>query len=498
MLDTENLDTSQKAFQLNLDNAVYGTLVEIGAGQEVARWFFRVGGASGSIAKTMSAYDMQFSDAIYGSAERYVSRQRLTTMLSHEFNLLIERLDQKRGKSSRFFAFANTVAAKSFHRRSDAHGWMGVQFQHQPRAKPSRVIIHTRLLDPENFQQQDALGLAGVNLIYGAAKLFSLPDALIHSLLDGLTRKRVEIDMIKMTGPAFPGIDNRLMALKLVQFGLTQAAMFTAGGEVVQPAEVLYKRPILLERGSFCPPSKMHLDMLECGRERFQKEPGNAGEEPIVLFEMNMKDAVTFALEQVAKIQEDRLPDESSSSLDSQDFLDRADILATLGHPVLISNYFRYYRLAGYLFRYTDKMVGLVLGLPNLQELFEEKYYADLSGGILESFGRMFKNDLKIYAYPARSPSGEILTAENLQVAPRLMHLYAHLYENNRIECLRNFQEACVGIIHQEIHDGIRSDNGDWENAVPPDIVKQIKARGVFGFPKKAAPQTAGKLGEKR
>lgn len=498
MLNTENLDTSQKAFQLNLDNAVYGTLVEIGAGQEVARWFFRVGGASGSIAKTMSAYDMQFSDAIYGSAERYVSRQRLTTMLSHEFNLLIERLDQKRGESSRFFAFANTVAAKSFRRRSGAHGWMGVQFQHEPRAKPSRVIIHARLLDPENFQQQDALGLAGVNLIYGAAKLFSRPDDLIRSLLDGLTRKRIEIDMIKMTGPAFPGVDNRLMALKLVQFGLTQAAMFTAGGEVVQPAEVLYKRPILLERGSFRPPSKMHLDMLECGRERFRKEPGNAGEDPIVLFEMNMKDAVTFALEQVAKIQEDRLPEESSSSLDSQDFLERADILSTLGHPVLISNYFRYYRLAGYLFRYTDKRVGLVLGLPNLQELFEEKYYADLSGGILESFGRMFKNDLKIYAYPTRSPSGKILTAENLQVAPRLRHLYAHLYENNRIECLRNFQESCVGINHQEIHDGIRSDNGDWENAVPPDIVNQIKARGVFGFPKKASPQTARRLEEKR
>ena len=485
--ETTSLDTSQKAFQLNLDNAVYGTLAEIGAGLEVARWFFRVGGASGTIAKTMSAYDMQFSDAIYGSAQRYVSRERLATMLDHEFRLLIQRLDQQRGEVSRFFAFANTVAAKSFRRTSDAHGWMGVQFQHEPRAEPSQVIIHVRLLDSENLQQQDALGLAGVNLIYGAAKLFLRPDALVRSLLDGLTGKRIEIDMIKMTGPAFPAIDNRLMALKLVEFGLTQAAMFTAGGEVVQPAEVLYKKPILLERGSFRPPSKLHIDMLECGRARFQQEPANAGEKPMILFEMNMKDAVTFALEKVAQTEENRLLDSSTGSLNSRDFLDRADILASFGHPVLISNYFRYYRLASYLFRYTDKMVGLVLGLPNLRELFEEKYYTDLSGGILESFGRMFKNDLKIYAYPARNLAGGILTAEHLQVAPHLRHLYAHLYESRRIECLRDFQETCVGINHQEVRTGIRNDNGTWEDAVPPGIVRKIKERKAFGFRTEAA-----------
>ncbi|MCS1409139.1 MAG: hypothetical protein M2R45_02318 [Verrucomicrobia subdivision 3 bacterium] len=464
-MDAATLDTSQKAFQLNLDNAVYGTLAEIGAGQEVARWFFRVGGASGSIAKTMSAYDMQFSDAIYGSAKRYVSRERLTTMLNHEFKLLIERLDEKRGATSRFFAFANTVAAKSFRRTSDAHGWMGVRFQHESRAEPSQIIIHTRLLDPENLQQQDALGVVGVNLIFGAAKLFHKPDAFIRSLFDCLTSKRVEIDMIKLIGPAFNGIDNRLMALKLVEFGLTQAAMFTANGEVVQPVEVLYKRPILLERGSFRPPSKMHLDMLECGKAHFIQEPQNEGLEPLVLFEMNMK--------QLKK----------TVGVDSHDFLDQADILASLGHPVLISNYFRYYRLANYLFRYTDKMVGLVLGLPNLQELLEEKYYTDLSGGILESFGRMFKNDLKVYVYPSRHrQSGSIISAENLQVASHLRHLYAHLYENHRIQCLRGFNEACLAIDQQAINAGIRADSGDWEDSVPPDIVQHIKAHGSFGF----------------
>ena len=464
-MDPSSLDTSQKAFQLNLDNAIYGTLAEIGAGQEVARWFFRVGGASGSIAKTMSAYDMQFSDAIYGAAKRYVSRERLTTMLDHEFRLLIERLDKQRGNRSRFFAYANTVAAKSYQRASDTHGWMGVRFQHEPGAEPSQVIIHTHLLDKESLQQQDALGIVGVNLIYGANVLYGQPDLLIRSLVDGLTDKRIEIDMIKMSGPAFEGIDNRLMALKLVEFGITPAAMFTANGEVVQPAEVLYKRPVLVERGSFRPPSKVHLDMLKCAQAHFAQEPQNEGEDPIVLFEMNMKQLV------------------GTVGVDSRDFLDRADILASIGHPVLISNYYRYYRLASDLFRYTEKMVGLVMGLPNLQELFEEKYYTDLSGGILESFGRMFKNDLKVYVYPTKhEKTGATITAENLQVAPHLRHLYRHLSENHRIESLRGFDPDCLDVDHKEIINGIRLGSGAWEDLVPADIVEQIKTRNAFGF----------------
>ncbi len=464
-MDNQTLDTSQKAFELNLDNAVYGTLGEIGAGQEVARWFFRVGGAAGSIAKTMSAYDMQFSDAIYGSAKRYVSRERLTTMLDHEYRLLLERLNEKRGNISRFFAFANTVAAKSYKRQSDAHGWMGIRFQHESRAEPSDVIIHVRLLDPENLQQQDALGIVGVNLIYGATKLNQDPDALVRSLLDSLSIKRVEVDMIKLSGPAFEGIDNRLMALKLVEFGISEAAMFTAHGEVVQPAEVLYKRPILVERGAFRPPSRMHLDMLECGQAHFVQEPQNEGEEPLVLFEMNMKQLV------------------GDVGVDSQDFLERADILAHLGHPVLISNYYRYYRLASYLFRYTNKMVGLVLGLPNLQELFEEKYYTDLSGGILESFGRLFKNDLKVYVYPTKHhKTGSIINAENLQVATHLRHLYAHLAENRRIESLRGFDPSCLEIDHQAITQGIQTNNGQWESFVQPEIAQMVQERRAFGF----------------
>ncbi len=474
----ESEDISRKAFQLNMDNSVYGTLAEIGAGQEVARWFFRVGGASGTIAKTISAYDMQFSDAIYGSARRYVSRERLMTMLDHEYRLLLERLSGTRGGESRFFAFANTVAAKSFQRRSDAHGWIGVRFQHEPLAPPSELIVHARLLDPENHQQQDTLGIAGVNLIHGATLLYQRPQQLVRSLMDGLNAKRIEIDMIKMSGPAFPGTDNRLLALWLVEAGLTQAALFNPDGEVVQPAEALYKKPILLERGTFRPPSRRHLDMLECSLERFAGEPANQGEDPVILFEMNMKDSVSYFLKDDAA---------RSEKADTRDFLDRADILSSMGHPVLISNYFRYYRLAGYLFRYTNRMVGLVMGVPNLRELFDERYYADLSGGILESFGRMFKNDLKLYVYPTalsfdQERSGEFLTARSLEVAPHLRHLFAHLFENGRIECLENYDRDCVAIDHLGISMGIRQGTSGWEKLVPPDLVRRIKERKAFGY----------------
>ncbi len=412
----EQFDTSQKAFQLNLDRAVYGTLAEIGAGQEVARWFFRVGGASGTIAKTMSAYDMKFSDAIYGPTKRYVSQDRLTMMLKREYELLLERLSSQRGHECRFFAFANTVATKSFKNGADGHGWMGIRFQHEPQAAPSEVIIHVRLQDSDAIRQQDALGIVGVNLIFGATKQHQNLEYFLRSLMNNLSSDRLEIDMIQMIGPAFKTIDSRLLALQLVELGLTKAAMFTAQGKVVQPAEALYNKPVLLERGLFQPPSRIHLDMLDSALAHFVQEPQNDGEEPVVLLEINLKQLGAGA------------------PIAQNDFLELADKLASLGHPVLVSNYYRYFRLTDYLSRSTKKMIGLAMGVPSLAQLFEERYYTDLEGGILESFGRMFKNDLVVYAYPTRHRNTRPqITAENLKVAPQLRHLYSHLLENRKI-----------------------------------------------------------------
>src|SRR5262245_2857923 len=464
-MNREILDTHQKALKINLDPSKYGTFAEIGAGQEVARWFFRVGGASGTIAKTISAYDMQVSDAIYGPSDRYVGRRRLQTMLEYEFNLLLERLKSKRGANTKFFVFADTVAAQSFSHRDDCHGWMGVRFQSQPSAEPSQIIIHVRMLDKENVPQQEALGIMGVNLIYGALHHDHEPTILIQSLMDNLTSDRVEVDMIKFSGPDFQFIDNRLMTLQLVEQGLTSAAMITANGEVVQADEVLHKKPILVERGSFRPVTKVTLNMLECAQAQFVQEPGVQGEEVVVLMEMTLKNLTTEA------------------GIDHRDFLDRADLLGALGRTVLISNYGEYYRLAAYFFGYTKKMIGIAMGVPTLREIFDEKYYASLEGGILESFGRLFKNALKLYVYPYRdAATGAIITADNLFVDPHLRHLYAYLVENRFIERLRGIDESCLSIFSRDVLAKIRAGDASWEAMVPPRVAQIIKERKLFAW----------------
>ena len=457
--------THQKALHINLDGTKYGTFAEIGAGQEVARWFFRVGGAAGTIAKTISAYDMTVSDAIYGPSDRYVSRHRLQTMLDHEYGLLEQRLNEKRGASTRFFVYADTVTARSFKQVDESHGWMGIRFQTEPLKEASQILIHVRMLDKENLQQQEALGIMGVNVIFGALYLHHDPLALIKSLIDSVTTDRVEVDMIKFSGPDFKTIDNRVMSLELVHQGLANAAMFTADGEVVQAAEILYKKAILVERGSFRPVTKLTLDMLECAQAQFIQEPQVQGEQIVVLMEMTLKNLT------------------DSGVIDHKDFLDRVDLLSSLGKTVLISNYAEFHRLAAYLFRYTKKMIGVAMGVPTLRELFEEKYYTDLEGGILESFGRLFKNALKLYVYPYRDPvTNSVITAGNLRVAPNLRHLYAYLVENLLIQGLRDVDEKCLPIFSRDVLSRIRKGDPGWENLVPPQAAALIKERKLFGL----------------
>jgi len=461
----DTLDTHSKALQVNLDPAKYGTFAEIGAGQEVARWFFRVGGAAGTVAKAMSAYDMTFSDAIYGHSDRYVSRARLRTMLDHEYGLLIERLNALRGERTRFFVFADTVATRSYTRKEDGHGWLGIRFQTEPLGPPSEITIHLRLTDKETDKQQEALGLAGVNLVHGALFQHPDPEALVRSLVDNVTADRVEVDMIEFSGPAFPEVDNRLMSLALVRDGLTHAAMFGANGQVVQPADALHKKCVLIERGSFRPATNVTVDMLRCAQAQFVQEPGVQNEDVAVLFEMTLKNLT------------------EGGGIDTQDFLDRADILATLGKTVLVSDYGEYHRLAAYLFWHTKKPIGLVMGVPTLRELFDEKYYTDLDGGILESFGRLFRHDLKLYAYPQLDAgSGGLITAGNLRVAPHLRHLYAYLLENLRIESLRDVDARCLPIYSRDVLDKLRKGDSAWEHMTPQAVANLIKQRGLLGY----------------
>ena len=477
-MTTELQGTHQKALYINLDPSKYGTFAEIGAGQEVARWFFRVGGAAGTIAKTISAYDMTVSDAIYGHADRYVTRQRLQNMLDYEYRLMEERLKPTRGANTRFFIFADTVKARGYKSGDyEHHGWLGIRFQTKPTTEPSQIIIHVRMLDKEAVQQQEALGIMGVNVIYGALYLYHDTIALVRSLMDNLTNERVEVDVIKFSGPEFERVDNRLMSLELVYHGLANAALFTAEGEVVQASELLYKKPILVERGSFRPVTKVTLDMLNCAQAQFVQEPQVQGEPIVTLMEMTLKHLTL------------------DGTIDYKDFLDRVDLLGSLGKTVLISNYGEFHRLAAYLFRYTKKMIGIAMGVPTLKEIFDEKYYADLEGGILESFGRLFKNALKLYIYPYRDPStGSVITAENLVVAPHLRHLYSYLLENLYIQGLRGFNEQCLPIFSRDVLQKIRDSDSTWEAMVPRQVAALIKERNLFGY-KVAGKKRAEKVG---
>ena len=464
-MEREIRDPHQKALTLNLDESTYGTIAEIGAGQEIARWFFRVGGAAGTIAKAMSAYSMKFSDAIYGTCKRYVSRERLRDMLDIEYKLVVERLDDSIGDKSTFFAFSNTVAARSFTYKTDGHGWLGILFQRAPREEPSRIDIHVSLHGKQHIQDQETLGVLGVNLIYGAMRLHDDPEELLKSLMDQLYPELLEVDMIEFSGPAFSQVDNRLMALRLVQHGLSNAAMFTADGHVAQIADALYKKAVLLERSRFRPPTKLTVELIDCAHKAFLFDTDVTPEEVLELSEMTL-----------ANLMED-------DDIDVHDFLNRADILCALGKSVLISNYGEHFRLAQFLFRYTNKPIALAMGLPTLRELFNEKYYEKLPGGILESFGRLFKNDLRLYVCPEIDMASQHkMGVEELAVEPHLRYLFAHLRENKYIRTLDTVKEEYLSIYSHEVLHNIKKGCHEWEDMVPEAVSAMIREKKLFDW----------------
>ncbi len=457
-------DTLQKALRINLDSRWYGTIAEIGAGQEVARWFFRAGGAAGTVAKSMSAYDMAVSDAVYGKADRYVSMGRLQAMLDREFQLNLDRLGDERGDDTAFFAFADTVVARSYRGGNECHGWMGVKFQSHPRDEASQIILHVRMLDAEASLQQEALGVVGVNLLHGAFFQHHEPERLVESLLDRLTTGRIEIDLLELSGIEFRSVDNRLMALKLVQVGLSGAAMFGPDREVLQPSEVLRKRAILVERGSFRPPTVVNIDMLDSALVKFEADPDVAERDVLVLTELTMANLRA-----------------GSDDVDRRDFLARADLLAACGMTVLISDFDAYHRLAAYLGWRTDGRIGMVMGVPILIDLFDESSHADLPGGILESFGRLFKNDLRLFVYPMLRDD-EVTTVDNVVVADYLQPLYDYLAGRGSFVHLDSYKPDYLPILSRDVLQRIPTEDTTWESMVPPEVSELIKKRGFFGY----------------
>jgi len=481
-MEDEPLSVERKALRINLDPAKYGTLAEIGAGQEVGRNFFQAGGAAGTVAKTISAYDMKFSDSIYGEAGRYVSRQRLVQMLQHEFELLDQRLSNARGKESTFFSFANTLAALNYSKTNECHGWMGIRLQLEPLGKPHDIILHVRMLDRDNRLQQDAIGRLGVNIVYGAFHLRDNPAVFISSLLDELGPERIEVDMIEFNGPDFEKFDNRILSLELIRNGLTHAVMFDEDGFVVQAAEKLYKHACLIERGSFRPLTKVNVDMLEKARTQFaNREDVNPS---------NLKVFMELTLGALA----------GKDEIDHDDFLARIDVINACGYGVLVTNYFEYYRLSAYLRRLVKEPIGLVLGLNNLADIFKEEYYDQLEGGILEAFGILFKDNLRIYGYPIEQNTFEIyskqmgrgdnveavadedglITIDNLIVCENLRNLYKYIRENGFLETIENCDRENMKLFSRDVFQKVCKREDDWQVPLPRPVAEMIEAKGLW------------------
>ena len=459
--------TLNKALRLNLDEKKYGTIAEIGAGQEVARQFFLAGAAAGTVAKTMSAYDMQFSDAIYGTQEggRYVSQARVKAMLETEFELVVARVGTSRAKSSRYFSYATTVSAKRFNQNNECHAWCGIRIQMYPGAAPSDIILHVRMLENTAEQQQDTLGVLGVNLIYAAYYYFEDPRKIIDSLTDGLSSDCIEIDSIEFAGPYFEDLDNRAKNLHLIRSWKTRAIMFKPDGQIAIPAEMLYKKNVLTIRGSFRPVTRLNVDMIEQGFEAFKKHEGVSNDNSIVLAEISLND-----------------PSGKDLMVPEQDLLDRVTLLNSLGYSVMVSDYTRYFSLRAYFRQFTAKQIGIVLGMVNIKEIFDEQTYVGVEGGILEGFGKLFPDNTRLFVYPELNEEGELKDFTTIEVQQHLRYLYKHLLENKFLEGIDCSDPALLKIYSRKVLSLLPDGRGEWETCVPEAAAELIKSSGMFGF----------------
>lgn len=459
--------TSDKALRINLDEKKYGTIAEIGAGQEVARHFFLAGAAAGTVAKTISAYDMQFSDAIYGKQEggRYVSKSRVKAMLKKEFKLVVKRVSETRSQLSRFFSYSATVSAKSFNRDNECHAWCGVRVQMYPGAPSSEIIVHVRMLDSTAERQQDSLGVLGVNLIYGAYFYYESPKKLIESLTDSLASDRVEIDSIEFSGPYFEEIDNRAINLHLIRSEKTRAIIFEPDGSAAVPSEVLYKKNVLTIRGSFKPVTRLNVDMIEQGFSSFQNLPDVKRENTVVLAEISLNNQQGVDL-----------------MVPEADLIARMRLLNSLGYSVMISSYTRYFSLRAYFRQYTNMQIGIVLGMINIKEIFDESRYEGVEGGILEGFGKLFPDNTRLFVYPELDEDGEVWDFKMIKVPKHLKYLYLHLLENEFISGINCSDKELLTIYSRDILKQLSKGKGPWQDLLPSDIADNIIQNKLFGY----------------
>jgi len=471
-IQIENILTSKtKALKINLNKNIYGTFSEIGAGQETVRHFFRAGGSSGTIAKAMSAYDKDFSDAIYGieNDKRYVTESRLKKMLHHEIQLIEDRLDRQKYPDTMFFSYANTVATIDFAKKFKGHGWVGINFQLAPNEPYNEIILHLRFKQNDATLQQETLGRLGVNLVYAAFYYNDNPKELIQSLYDNIEIDELEIDMINFSGPRFTYVDNRLMSLQLVKYGMTNAVMFNDSGKNLLPAQELYKKNILALRGRFRPVTKVNMDVYEESKKLFCADKKVDVDNTKIIFEITLSNL------------------KNEGEINERDFLDRADLLCSLGQIVMITNFQEYYTLVEYFSEFTNKQIGFAMGADSIMNIFNIKYYSHLKGGILEGVGKLFTNNINIYLYPIIGKNNkDIIDSNTLRLNHKIKELYLFFKHTNRITDITHYDIEHMKIQAPEVFKKIGAGEKGWEDMLPEGIAETIKFKGLFGYKKQS------------
>ena len=460
------LETEQKALEINLDDEIYGTFAEIGAGQEVARHFFQAGGAAGTIAKTMSAYDKVYSDKIYGpeASGRYVCESRLYKMLDHEYDLMDARLQNEKAGCN-FFVFADTVSALNYSKTVLGDGWLGLRFQLNPDSEPNDIVLHVKMLDNDTKLQQQAVGILGVNLVYACFRYNDDAEVMLQSLMDNL-HDRVVIDMVRITGPDFKNLDNRWLSLMLVKHKLSDVAIFGPDGRNVHASEFLYKKNVLVVRGSFRPATLVNLDMIKSSWEQFRNEQDIDSRNSMLLTEITIDNLCL------------------DGELDEKDFLDRAEVLCTLGQTVVISNCENHQKLISYFSDFKVQKLGLVIGVRQMLEVINRKYQRNRDGRLLTSFGELFTRNVKMYVYPSmQEGSEELMTSANLPVPEGIKFLYQHLLDSGQIVDIKGFKAEILHIFSKDVLKMLQADDENWDEMVPPKVSVLIKEKCLFGFP---------------
>lgn len=461
------LSTKEKSVHINLHSKHYGAIAEIGGGQETARHLFQAGGASNTVAKSISAYDKSFSDHFYndGNPARYVAEDRLRKMIDYEYNELIKILDKK--SSQKFFAFANTVETLNFAKTNQGNGWLGIAVEGTDRYQPNKFFIHVKLQENDTLLQQYTLGALGINLIHGGLFDWEDPRKVLLSLLDNLDTNRVEVDYIFVEGPDIKWCDNRLLNLQLVSNNMTPAIMFDQSGRVQQPGDMLYRKNVMLMRGYFRPINNLGIEFLEDSLAIFKRDEDYKPDNTIAFCEISLKNLM------------------QNETLDEKDFLHRVDLLNMMGQSVMVSRFYRYFQLVKYFAQFKMIKLRIVVGLPTFDKIMDSSQYTDLRGGLLEAIGALFQENVKMYLYPYTDMNtGEVIYPEDSHFSNENKLLWQYLNETKKIITLKGIPSQKLKITSDYITKMIENGDDNLIDYVPEKVYKHIKNNKLFGYGK--------------